>query len=119
MLKLIFYTKLLFLAKNVQILNIREYLIGSLLNNSLLNCLYLHLSLNCLNIKITLNESDKITYNRLVCYFDFIHRSNSARYAWILSIQQVSLRNTMNNTFYKHIKENTQLMCKSNTILSR
>lgn len=47
--------------------------------NSLLNCLYLHLSLNCLNIKITLNESDKITYNRLVCYFDFIHRSNSAR----------------------------------------
>lgn len=34
-------------------------------------------------------------------------------------MQQVSLRNTMNNTFYKHIKENTQLMCKSNTILSR
>lgn len=30
-LKLIFYTKLLFLAKNVQILNIREYLIGSLI----------------------------------------------------------------------------------------
>lgn len=25
----------------------------------------------------------------------------------------------MNNTFHKHIKENTQLMCKSNTILSR
>lgn len=28
----VFYTKLLFLAKNVQILYIREYLIGSVLN---------------------------------------------------------------------------------------
>lgn len=28
-----FYTKLLFLTKSVQILNIKEYLIGSLLNN--------------------------------------------------------------------------------------
>lgn len=76
-----FYTKLLFLAKNVQILNIRSIWLVVCWTTCLLNCLYLHLSLNCRNIKITLNESDKITYkcNRLVCYFDFIHRSNSAR----------------------------------------
>lgn len=76
-----FYTKLLFLTKNVQILNIRSIWLVVCWTTCLLNCLYLHLSLNCLNIKITLNESDKITYkyNRLVCYFDFIHRSNSVR----------------------------------------
>lgn len=76
-----FYTKLLFLTKSVQILNIRSIWLVVCWTTCLLHCLYLHLSLNCLNIKITLNESDKITYkcNRLVCYFDFIHRSNSAR----------------------------------------
>lgn len=75
-----FYTKLLFLAKNVQILYIREYLIGSVLNKQP-SQLFIFTSFVKLSKhkKITLNESDKITYNRLVCYFDFIHRSNSAR----------------------------------------